>query len=132
MGAGFTIACTFCDYEFDLYNDYGGTYDWETYHCLDCDNYFNVRTWNNSLVIWKEIAKKGIINKLRKKTQIIQLIRPWNELECEYCKSKTVKRVYDNEIVDLENFNVDEFARVLIVCPKCKAKMQASVIDFDD
>jgi len=132
MGMGYSIKCDKCNYEFDLLNDYGGIYDWETYNCLDCKEYFSVRTYNTNLVSWKEVRKPGFFNAIRKKTKIVQTFKTWDKLECEYCKSKTVKRIYDKEIVNFEGFKIDGVNKTYLNCPKCNNEMIATVLFFDD
>ncbi len=123
---GYTIKCDKCNYEFELLNDYGGIYDWETYLCQDCKRYFSIKTIDGKLV---ESKLRTTLSKFFKANPDKN---PMSRLRCKFCKSKDVKRVYDEDIVDFTDFKFDEFNKTLIKCPVCNSKMHASCMDFDD
>lgn len=120
MGYGFRVYCGTCGFENNVYDDYGGIYDYYTYECFDCRDYFIIKT------VHEDMKTPSVEDKPEGMPLFEYLlefglkglhINPTCEVRCEKCNGKRVERISYFPGGEWKPKNLKRR------CPKCKKRL---------
>ena len=130
MGVAFGVKCSKCGFEAEVYDDDGGIYDYYTYECFDCRDYFVISTEHvdeaTPLLDNKpdgmplmDYLQGAIIKNFRK--------NPTVDVKCKHCNGRNIKRL---SYFRNGRWKADDLEKP---CPKCKTVLSiVSEAWFDD
>ena len=121
MGYGYEVKCKECEFSSYVFDDYGGLYDYCTFECKDCKQYFTVKL--EHLEERYDDRPRGLL------AAFMAGYKPViGDVSCSSCGGENIERIsYQDEIDLWEN------SKIKRQCPKCKHILSVSSgFWFDD